>query len=1614
MSNQTKNLHLPKDKKQVNFLTSKFQNQINRLRDRFARDPNAKEGWRQKQITDEIDKVIASAKSQLPNIKLDTLLPKITSGIIRLGQSSITVIRAGLVIAHAGRVTPPLVNDDEEEHPYNIHDSMDYLEVHKTAAQQHVFSAPRHEVDRHSALDRLCLYIENSSNASLLDKLLHDLYFKEWKYNDLSWKEQPPLESVNGTVPADVPPPKGRRSWIGNSKDRKDRLGEGKKDKHEDKEDKNGLADTAIKHDPIPTDDGRLIGQASSVRSINDMTKNFQKALYYVKTNNIILGEIYDPINVKVAAMLLSGCSPLVDNDEHQTHFFPRAVVGIAHSNPDKVKAAYCGSIDKMGPHGTIKETDNVDYSPWNNVSLSKLITLTSPLQDSTIPIARNTATVAGTYGLCRVMMSLVVSSTALLDFYVYVYLVITDSINPLTIPPNIMQGLRFFGNNTPPTYQYWYGPILREIVTNQIAEVATIDIPIDEQIYIPPSGYIHLGLYSPVPALTAASVTIRLAKGLRRLTFVTAASPLKVKINGRVVEAEEVDIRHRLRVASMTGYIKQGRFWFHVEEGRIENGDEFTSHPRLAGGSEDPTVASAEVGKATAVGAADVSVATTPAVAPPSTVNNEVKTILDEMKKTMAGEHDGLAGTSHISISQYLKTWTSSIIRRHTVMTQNTGSIITNSLIEDPFATTYLLVATPPDAGETYLLFGILPVPKEDFEVYIAAFPFPASGPDPTAVHKNIASWAFRQVSSMLGTSTQVDNEALNEIRDEGMNYVDDEAGITAQLVMDYIAIECTRVTKYNKDLAEAASEAYYTSRYSSRLPLKSFLAKYGRLRTDRVKWEKFLRRFMDIQSNFRFTTWDSINPDSPPSAIAEQFATMKAAISSPASSGILNFSQQVRVQTIAYNGDVMSRILIGDGKKYAAGAIGSFSQILISAYLYQLQCLPLPTMSYESIVANYHIRMADADPVSATAEMYGKPRFPFDPRTAQDQTVSAFVTNMNQITAFRLGYTIDVARPPDGWGENLWGTSVAVVPITNGMTNAPDLVAAWTLLFLSYPYKVWAYNATAVSDSGTEYDNAETLLPTAAAHAVNNRLPYSKVLYVLVNSFNSGQTLTSLYVGSPNVATEISLDTNGFAGVPVDITPALNNQFNGFGATRTTFLNSMERAVDTWFQHYGNQEDFATAMAMVAGMTSFIAPSSYIVENLDGTRGVHGFSGADPPDVPTYSAYTHYPALVADNALQIHSSTSNPDMLWIVPGDDLDAQIDWMSHHMAPRLVPAVDPLACVDMLYGALVMKNKPSNIPKSPISLATRVRVLGSRITELHDFIMKSSGIPMNYITRLGDPFVRQALSYSMMTGRISMMYNKFESAMRAPFPLSNYQYKSSALFTDQAWNIWTTSFVPNDNFLTDNRLACYSRIPYNRDFSALKVDTPKSFVGRQLTDSKYNPKFLNYAGYNNNYELTQFMPLGALTDDAKQLFFILARVYEQQEAPQTALPYQGIMLTTSTGSHTFRVAIQAYTPSMSQGPICSLGNFSPIPLSTVISRDVPMLPAFPFKWPWQDRRLYLMFAPTGEWYTNITRTNYTNYRIRVVHPSQETQVTQQLGDGEGSSKADDAADDILGF
>jgi len=706
---------------------------------------------------------------------------------------------------------------------------------------------------------------------------------------------------------------------------------------------------------------------------------------------------------------------------------------------------------------------------------------------------------------------------------------------------------------------------------------------------------------------------------------------------------------------------------------------------------------------------------------------------------------------------------------------------------------------------------------------------------------------------------------------------------------------------------------------------------------------------------------------PCYPKALLSAPWAEMSKAIDT---GGIVTLSQFVRINTTLCNGDAMNRVLVSMKQQYMAGRIGSFSSILTKLELYIHQFVPL-WGSENNSVSNIHPRPYPGDMLEAPGN--------FNLLNAVGTTtpVPAKLTTVDEFTRIRAGLAVQNIPPP-GWEPNTWGATTALVPVDFTFLNQPASLAAWTLAFLEYPYKQVRHFWDYVNDEGELYVGSGDYRRVNASRV---KIPgvHTNVLFIVCNLFNVGADNLVLEIGPAGSTIALNVNGNNLNGAQVDIEPALSALFADTG----TFLASMQQARLWWKNFYGNKSDHLAAQLAVAGSCYSLGIVSQ-KHNTDIDGFISNSTGLTSPSWNTSG-------LVSPLAIvqEVASSCTYPDHMPVFN----DTQLQ-MGTYRVVRFIGQLDPIAAVDVMWGALTFVEPCENFQTHIAAVVSRSRFLARIMTTVMDSIVQATGASESEMSNaLAIPGVMRVHFYTMW----KKVYDTWAHGVLARLHDNISLYYNHTNMGDYTTPVATL-------FFSATRLRTWARKPrYEQEFYLQALtNTPRKFVAKQMAVGydvvRESAPVLPVVG--NHIEYTQLCVRNQNTMEGEGLLVYASTQLMTMETPLAPRVGLYALLVSKLANVRLEWAFNIDTPSSSRAQALTMSLYAGAPSYSIVDTmwDAPYQNLPPCKSLSENRILNVAFdAFNPNLFAQLTRSNQIIYQARLC-PDDSTCATFDVTDG----------------
>lgn len=710
---------------------------------------------------------------------------------------------------------------------------------------------------------------------------------------------------------------------------------------------------------------------------------------------------------------------------------------------------------------------------------------------------------------------------------------------------------------------------------------------------------------------------------------------------------------------------------------------------------------------------------------------------------------------------------------------------------------------------------------------------------------------------------------------------------------------------------------------------------------------------------------------PFNPKCVISKPWATLGKAIQT---GDTITISQFIRINTSLANGDAMNRSLLTSFPKYSSGQIGSTASVIAKMLLYLNNYIPLLGIE-NTYFGNSHLRLVPTTPGTLADT------FPLS--EAGSLPILAKFIDCNIFTALEAGM-VQVAFPPAGWTLANIGRDVALIPLDYSMLNQPELIAAWTLAWLEYPYKRFLHSATLVDDKGILKEGDNTIVTNAA----NHRIPgiVEKVLYVVTNLFTPQNQNVEMQVGFGGGVIGLTTGVNGLNGVAVDIMPALSSLTDGGG-----FLQAMYNAMTIWHKFFGNTEDFNDALWIAATASYSIGWPAHMHARTGENFGYVGptFPGSTEPD---WNFIGLTPLTNQAQMDSVHSSASYPDVYNTL------TLLQTQGGGVGIKFFGALDHISHVHKMWGYYDYSNPCTNFPGSIPAAISRMRFMARAITSIMDTIFANLGKDQSGLMCMGMlPNFTQVIAretwvkaYSILTQAFLLKVNGGDSGIK---------------YRPDNYGLMINSYL-DGIFEESPAVTSMYRKPLTERQYYVPLDIDHTWVMKKLAlgySVKRTVPTTVISG--SQLEIVSSGTQIANREQWKTFRQLASTQWMQGPTKLTPRIILNMIMTNETATAYEDFHHKLVYPSCSIDIVWGL-NFLEGPLAdTVISlTDAPFLDLVPNWYIVLNQAMKMALNGSSPYFARWTRNSLTDYFMKIL-PDAETFATTQLGDsGEPDTKA----------
>jgi hypothetical protein len=265
--------------------------------------------------------------------------------------------------------------------------------------------------------------------------------------------------------------------------------------------------------------------------------------------------------------------------------------------------------------------------------------------------------------------------------------------------------------------------------------------------------------------------------------------------------------------------------------------------------------------------------------------------------------------------------------------------------------------------------------------------------------------------------------------------------------------------------------------------------------------------------------------------------------------------------------NGEAIQRAFIASRANLVAGRVGSNAVILTKLMVLMDQTVPLSTEPGSALAANMKVELQNP--------FYGvEPNYWWTLSPNYVLVMPVVEARVASITSFINEGSYFTKRYPAGWTRELWGSEVAIVPVTNELRTHWQAAVAWTFAHMEHPFRQVAWNAI-----GGEIEGVATRGGSSAPYNSGFRFPgpTAKVLFVVLDAVEEKPTFGGVAV-SPTV--DVTFATHEVSMASLDIGSELDDWYTNVSAIRS----GVNVAIYAWFRMLGSRDDSVTAVLAAA----------------------------------------------------------------------------------------------------------------------------------------------------------------------------------------------------------------------------------------------------------------------------------------------------------------------------------------------------------------------------------------------------------------------------------------------
>lgn len=648
---------------------------------------------------------------------------------------------------------------------------------------------------------------------------------------------------------------------------------------------------------------------------------------------------------------------------------------------------------------------------------------------------------------------------------------------------------------------------------------------------------------------------------------------------------------------------------------------------------------------------------------------------------------------------------------------------------------------------------------------------------------------------------------------------------------------------------------------------------------------------------------------------------ASIQATLSTP---NVIAAGQMLRISSTAFSGNDAFKIIIANAGLFSSSMCGSLVSMPIKAMLYLYSRLPLLGAETGWVHENCVYAIKSLIPTFSTY-------WPLSTNYSNVlPAIEARVLNFSEYASISYG---TATATPD-WRRGDWGTSVTLVPVGLNMMGNAELLAAWTLLFLEYPWRKLTHTYNIVNKIGNVVIAEDYLLSPASN---NCRLPgvTKKVLYILTNVSNGMDATrpSKFSVGNTQLSSTDNSAfwpvANGVNPVSADIAASLDDIY-----ISNDFHSIMSQALAFYSETLGAEEEFLSALVFCADVSHRLPQPMAI----DANNNKIGYIFSTATYVGDRTSMTPVYGTATNTNFACSFDTPLVRNLPIVLDDVRSAAA--VTHSITPAW-----PQLSINLSAG-LMVPIRPNSVRKPNYSsswICSKLREIARILSFLYDVALRDLGpCSIDLFAQLIG--VNSNLRESSGRQFLLKLYNSINTLLEIKFGLHFNILKRNNIKRDAWWVFVNTTLSAGGNV----HLSFTGRIPLTLlNHIGIEYKTNTSNYDTWLSPET-NPAETKLVVQNDGQTLLRFiMKLPPKVSNSPDNWSILSQYFSPE---LTLADKYSIFLTTTndTGAMPTEVIMLAHSSTIASAinKVYSLIHINAIAATEPDSPSLPLYPSFP--------------------------------------------------------------------